>query len=122
MRAFVRCGELELALHGPLAACLGVVADLLDARSRTTLDRIALIDRERAPGHHRFERIELLHLAATAHALLVSPPDRVRRLRRVMTGPLPTAERIGTLVTWLRDQCGDAVVYDLWTSSTTARD
>jgi hypothetical protein len=116
VRAYVRCGDLELVLHGPLAPVLGAVAELLDHRARTTLARIALIDRERAPGCHAFDRGELLHLVASAHALLADPPAQVRRVRRVMTGPLPAADKIGELAVWLAARSGD-VVYDLWAHS-----
>ena len=120
MKAYVRCGDVELALHGPLATTLGVVADHLPSRARATLDRIALIDRERTPGKHDFSRDEMLELVTSAHALLAEPPLPIRRVRRVMTGPLPSAERVAVLASWLREQCGDGVVYDLWSSNHSA--
>jgi hypothetical protein len=121
MRAFIRIAGLdaapdELELHGPLTGCIGVVADHLGGRARATFDRIATLDRDRARGEHAFDCEELLHLIATAHALLVEPPRAVRRHRRVPTGPLPSAERIGLVVVWLRSRRDRAeqVAYDLW--------
>lgn len=108
----------QLELHGPLAGCLGVVADHLAGRARATFDRIATVDRDRARGQHVFDCEELLHLIATAHALLVEPPPTVRRIRRVPDGPLPAAERIGVLLVWLRERRhAERVAYDLWKRS-----
>jgi hypothetical protein len=117
MRAFVRCGDAELALHGPLATCIGVIAQHLAGRARETLDRIARIDRERAPGTHTFERDDFMNLVGAAHMLLCDPPQAVRRVRRVAEGPLPAAERIGALLAWLRERTDDVVIYDLWRST-----
>jgi hypothetical protein len=114
MRAALRCGGAELELHGPIATTLAVIAGHLGARPKATLDRIARIDRERAPGDHRFERDELLALASAAHALLVDPPSPVRRARRLPDGPHPAAERVAALASWLHAQVGDTVIYDLW--------
>jgi hypothetical protein len=116
MRAFLRANRDEHALHGPLTACLAVVADHLGGPSRSTFDRMAKLDRERTPGEHVFDRRELLEMVAMAHALLAAPPDKLRRLRRVPEGPLPTAERIGLLRDWLQACCESVVIYDLWRS------
>jgi hypothetical protein len=120
MRAFLRAkreGQVdEHALHGPLTGCLAVVADHLGGSTRTTFDKMAKLDRERTPGEHAFDRRELLELVAMAHALLAAPPDKLRRLRRVPEGPLPTAERIGLLRDWLQVCCESVVIYDLWRS------
>ena len=56
MRAFLRIGDDELVLRGPLAASLVGIAEFVPQRCRTTLDRIARIDRERASGGHAFAR------------------------------------------------------------------
>lgn len=121
MRAFVRIATDELALQGPLSTCLRVVADHLAAPARTTLDRIALIDRDRAPGNHAFDCDEFLQLILSAYALLGDPPAALRKARRVPDGPLPAAERIGVLVSWVRERRAGAssVIYDLWSSTST---
>jgi hypothetical protein len=119
MKAFVRApgGDCQHALHGPLSACIAPVADVLGGVARATFDKISKLDRERTPGEHVFDRHELLQLVAVAHALLAQPPDKVRRLRRVPEGPLPTAERIGLLRDWLQTVAEPEVVYDLWRSN-----
>ncbi|MBA2543691.1 MAG: hypothetical protein H0V17_28875 [Deltaproteobacteria bacterium] len=118
MKAFMRAaGGDEHALHGPLATSLGVVADHLGGRTRGTYDRIAKLDRERTPGEHAFDRVELLELMIGAHTLLCDPPEPVRKLRRLAAGPHPAARQIGELCDWLR-ACRDAeVIYDLWRST-----
>ena len=116
MKAYVRAGQLEHALDKPLCLTIGCVADHLGGRARQTFDRIARLDRERAPGEHAFERGELLELVVAAHALLGEPPDKVRRLRRVTSGRLHGADAIGELATWLRACRDETVVYDLWRS------
>ncbi len=121
MRAFFRqpggAPVGEHPLERPLAGTIGCVADHLGTRARGTFDRIAKLDRERTPGEHVFDRGELLELCAAAHALLVDPPAAVRRQRRVMEGPLPGADPIGALASWL-GTCAEAVViYDLWRST-----
>jgi hypothetical protein len=122
MNAFLRAGNAEHALDRPLTQCLLAVADHLGSSVRVTFDRIAKLDRERTPGEHVFDRHELLSLVAVAHALLAQPPEKVRRVRRVPDGPLPTAERMALLRDWLQAQPASDVVYDLWRSSTTAGD
>jgi hypothetical protein len=117
MRAFVRAGQIEHALDRPLCMTLTSVAELLGGRPRATFDRIARLDRERTPGEHAFERIELLELVAAAHSLLADPPDKLRRVRRVLTGPLPAADGIGRLVAWLRERSDATVTYELWRST-----
>ena len=113
----MRADNDEHALHGPLASCLGVVAEHLGGRSRGTYDRIAKLDRERTPGEHAFDRHELLELLVTAHGLLCDPPSSVRKARRLAAGAHPAATRIGELCDWLR-ACSDAeVIYDLWRST-----
>lgn len=116
MRAFVRIDLREHVLHGPLATCFGCVADHLGGRARETFERIARIDRERAPGTHVFDYADFVQLVGAAHMLLSEPPPVVRRARRVLAGPLPAAERIGLLLAWLHEGGGDHVVYDLWQS------
>jgi hypothetical protein len=122
MKAYLRAGDAEHALHEPLSRCLLAVADHLGSSVRVTFDRIAKLDRERTPGEHVFDRHEMLQLVAVAHALLAQPPDKVRRLRRVAEGPLPTAERIGLLRDWLQQCSQELVVYDLWRSLATPAD
>ncbi len=48
------------------------------------------------------------------------PPEKVRRMRRVPEGPLPTAGRIGLLRDWLTERPEQEVTYDLWRSLATA--
>ncbi len=116
MKAYVRCGEVEHALIAPLGATLGTICDHLGGRSRSTFDRIAKLDRERTPGEHPFDRVELLELLVTAHDLLRDPPLPIRRLRRIASGPLPGADRVGVLRDWLSDRAESEAVYDLWKS------
>jgi hypothetical protein len=119
VRAYVRISDVEHELHGPLATTLGSVADHLGGRARETFERIARIDRERAPGTHVFAHAEFVELVGAAHQLLCDPPMIVRRTRRVFAGALPAAERVGALLVWLRAHSrshADEVVYDLWRS------
>jgi len=115
MRAYFRAGGVEHALDKPLASLLACVRDHLGGATRATFERIVVLDRERAPGEHLFDRGELLALIAAAHGLLVDPPPAVRRQRRVREGALPAAEPIGALAVWLARVDTD-VVYDLWRS------
>ncbi|MEO8706901.1 MAG: hypothetical protein ABI867_43140 [Kofleriaceae bacterium] len=118
MRAFIRI-DLEVhELHGPLAKSLDCVAAHLPGATRDTLERLARLDRERTPGEHPFSCLELLELVAAAHGLLADPPVAVRKARRVPEGPMPAADRIGELCSWLRERRrhGDAV-YDLYSST-----
>lgn len=116
MKAYVRCGEVEHALVAPVSTVFGPICDHLGGRSRSTFERIAKLDRERTPGEHAFDRLELLELVLAAHSLLCDPPMPVRKLRRVAEGPLPSADRIGELCEWLRAQREAQVIYDLWRS------
>ncbi len=116
MKAYLRCGAVEHALHAPLATTLSAICDHLSGRPRTTFERIAKLDRERAPGEHSFERGELLELAISAHGLLCDPPLPVRKLRRLAVGPMPAADRIGELRDWLHARSDVVVIYDLWRS------
>ena len=111
-----------IELHRPLAATLAAVADHLPGAARATLDRIARLDRERTPGTHAFEYLELVELIGCAYALLRDPPDPIRRTRRVPRGALPAAERVGILLDWLRERPCEAVVYDLWGSTAALAD
>lgn len=116
MKAFIRAGDAEHALSDPLSRCLLAVADHLGSSVRITFEKIAKLDRERTPGEHVIDRHELLQLVAVAHALLAQPPEKVRRVRRVPDGPLPTADRIGLLRDWLQTRPETDIVYDLWKS------
>jgi hypothetical protein len=118
MKAFVRAGDTEHALHGPLSQCLLAVSDHLGSGVRSRSSFAIRSNVTRTPGEHVFDRHELLQLVAVAHALLAQPPEKVRRMRRVPEGPLPTAERIGLFRDWLTSQPGAEVIYDLWRSST----
>ena len=120
MKAYIRCGEVEHALHAPLGTTLSTICDHLNGRSRTTFERIAKLDRERAPGEHSFERVELLDLAISAHGLLIDPPIAIRKLRRLAVGPMPAADRIGELRDWLHARSDVVVIYDLWRSISSA--
>lgn len=119
VKAYVRAGSVEHALVAPLGAVLSAICDHLGGRPRATFDRIAKLDRERTPGEHRFDRLELLELVITAHGLLCDPPVPIRKLRRLAVGPLPAADRVRELGDWLT-ACAEAeVIYDLWRSSQT---
>ena len=93
------------------------ICDHLGGRSRATFDRIAKLDREKTPGEHAFDRLELLELIVTAHGLLCDPPLTIRKLRRIAVGPLPAAERIAELRDWLVVCVQSEVIYDLWRSA-----
>ena len=116
MKAYVRCGDVEYALVAPLSTILAAICDHLPARVRPPFERIVKLDRERAPGEHPFDRIELLELAASAHGLLCDPPIPIRKLRRIAVGPLPAAERVSELRDWLAARVESDVIYDLWRS------
>lgn len=118
MKAYVRCADLEHALHAPLATTLSVICQVLPARVRPPFDRIAMLDRERTPGEHAFDRVELLDLLVVAHGLLCDPPPPIRKLRRIEIGPLPAADRVGVLRDWLAERVEVEVIYDLWRSTT----
>jgi hypothetical protein len=120
MKAYVRAGSVEHALHGPLGACLGTIADHLGGRAKTCFERIATIDRERTRGEHAFDRLELLELITLAYDLLRDPPVPIRKLRRLAVGPLPAAERIAVLRDWLHACREREVIYDLWRSVVTS--
>lgn len=108
----------ELQLKGPLASRLLVVADHLGGLAKKTLDRIALLDRERTRGRHEFAATELIELITAAHALLADPPVEIRRSRKLPDGPHPHADHIAPLLAWLveRRDC-PCVHYDLWASA-----
>ena len=93
------------------------ICDHLPARVRPSFDRIAKLDREKTPGEHAFDRLELLELIVTAHGLLCDPPMPIRKLRRIAIGPLPAAEGIAELRDWLALCAQQEVIYDLWRSS-----
>ncbi len=117
MKAYVRAGEVEHALIAPLGAALNAICTHLGGRSRATFDRIAKLDRERAPGEHRFDRLELLELIVAAHGLLCDPPIPIRKLRRIAVGPLPAATQVAELRDWLAGCAHPEVIYDLWKSA-----
>lgn len=117
MKAYVRCGDGEHALITPLGAAFGAVCDYLPARVRGSFDRIAKLDRERQRGEHVFERADLLELVVAAYDLLCDPPLPIRKLRRIGSGPMPAAERIGELRDWLSARAEGEVIYDLWRST-----
>lgn len=119
MKAYVRCGDGEHELIAPLGSAFKPISDHLPSRVRVPFDRIALLDRERTPGEHCFDRLELLELLIAAHELLRDPPSPIRKLRRVEVGPLPAADQIGELCAWLRARAEAEVVYDLWRSMQT---
>jgi hypothetical protein len=118
MKAYVRCGDGELALITPLAGAFGPICDHLPSRVRVLFDRIAKLDRERQRGEHVFERVELLELVVAAYDLLCDPPLPIRKLRRIGIGPMPAAGRIGELRDWLAARAEAEVIYDLWRSTT----
>jgi len=119
VRAYFRAGGIEHALDRPIVALVSCIADHLNGRARTIYDRLAVLDRERTPGEHEIDRLELLELVTSAHALLADPPTAVRKLRRLPVGPHPAAAPIGELSVWLRARVEACVVYDLWRSSAT---
>jgi hypothetical protein len=122
MKAYVRCGELEHALAAPIATVLSSICDHLGGRPRVTFERIAKLDRERTPGEHAFDRLELLELVVSAHGLLCDPPLPIRKLRRVAAGPLPAADRIAELRDWLHARAEAEAIYDLWRSRACPQD
>lgn len=114
MKAYLRCDACEHALAAPLSTVISAICDHLPSRVRQPFDRIARLDRERAPGEHTFDRLELVELVVVAHGLLLDPPLPIRKLRRIAVGPLPAAERIGVLRDWLLARGEPEVIYDLW--------
>ncbi len=102
----------------PLGAAFGAVCDYLPTRVRGSFDRIAKLDRERERGEHVFERVDLLELVVAAYDLLCEPPLPIRKLRRIGSGPMPAAERIGQLRDFLATRADAQVIYDLWRSTT----
>jgi hypothetical protein len=108
----------EIQLKGPLASRLLVVAEHLGGCAKKTLDRLALLDRERTRGRHEFPAADFVELITAAHALLADPPVEIRRSRKLPDGPHPHADHIAPLLTWLAERHGCTCVhYDLWTSA-----
>jgi hypothetical protein len=124
MRAFISIvsadGNVdELEIKGPLASRLLVIADHLTNPCKKTLDRLALLDRERTRGRHEFAAHDFVELIATAHALLADPPVEIRKTRKLADGPHPHAEHVAPLLAWLVERKGSCacVHYDLWVSA-----